>query len=72
MKKQFFLFGDTASRNYYKGGVDEVLADESFPCGIFAWDETTTPNELLSEFNGWGDYVEITEDDYNKLLENGK
>ena len=71
--KHYFLFTDAdgiAAIN--KGGVRKF--NKEYECGnitgyaTFCFtDGITTPEDLLQEFQGWGDYVCLTEKEYNKL-----
>lgn len=69
--KKYFLFGSTAVAKLYclEAGDDEAEALREEDFAVYLWDEFSTPNELLYEFSGWGDYMEISEELYNKLLE---
>ena len=65
MKKQYFLFGDIVCRTLELEGLKAALKyakDDGY--SIYVWDETSSPAELLSEYDGWNSYMEITEKQY--------
>ena len=70
---QYFLFGTEACLTVSTFGQDDtdklvdIISKGIF--GVYIWDEHSTPNEILYEFDGWGDYMEIEEELYTKLLE---
>ncbi len=71
MKKTFYLFGSDACIEYRENGIDGLIqAYESneitVSTFVFIHGETH-PNELLSQFDGWNDWEELTEEEYNKL-----
>jgi len=80
MSKTFFLFG-TEAVNVYDGittnddeeltGVDALLyADEhnisDYEKFVFIEGETS-PTELLTQYDGYGDWITISEDEFNVL-----
>ena len=67
----YFLFGRDAIRVYEDDGIEEVVRqyeDNIILYETFVFKEgVTTPVELLSAYNGYNDYVTITEEEYNLL-----
>ena len=69
-KKQYFLFGSEICRLFNDEGVK--AAAKAIKAGdvvyvMFVWDEKSKPAELLCEADGWEDWMQITESQYNKL-----
>lgn len=65
--KFYFLFGEEACRIYYEDGEVGRVGEGEFE--IFLYNiEYNFPSELLEAFNGWEDYAEISEHQYNYLL----
>ena len=67
--KTFFLFGSQAVDLYLDNEFPRIITklNES-DYSTFCFDsDVNTPIELLNEFNGWGDYTEIMEFEYNIL-----
>lgn len=67
----YFLFGNDACQEYDENGIDGVLEryennDLDFETFKFVEGETSVI-QLLSNFDGWGAYNVITEEEYNKL-----
>ena len=61
----YFLFGETASQEYQDGGAMGVKTRDG---DVFLYnDQAETPAELLSAFEGWNGFSEITKEDYNLL-----
>lgn len=71
-KKQYFLFGQDICNILENEGIGKAvksLKSGEVSCTIYCWDELSTPSELLSEYDGWGNYLEISLSQYNKLSE---
>ena len=68
MKKSYFLFGENAVRAYFDDGVDSVISLNG-EYELFEAGESTTPRDVLWAYDGWNEYAEITEDEFNKLKE---
>ena len=70
MKKYYYLFGEQECAAYNEGGIKEVMAgieDESLNSNLYCYDETTPISQVLSDFCGFEDYVELTEEEYMLL-----
>lgn len=67
----YFLFGEVAVYTYQDEGIEAVVQqyeDNILTYETFVFKEgVTTPVELLSAYNGYNDYVTITEEEYNLL-----
>jgi len=68
MTKCYFLFGENAVRIYHDDGIDEV-ATLNGEYGLLAANDSTHPRDILWEYDGWNGYAEITEEEFNKLME---
>jgi hypothetical protein len=70
-KKTFYLFGSDACIEYRENGVDGLIKaweNNEVTVGTFLFTHGEThPNELLSNFEGWADFQEITEEEFNLL-----
>ena len=68
--KTYFLFGD-AARVYNDNDIHEVVRqyeDNIIQVDTFVFtDGETTPQALISAYDGWVDYVTISEEEYNLL-----
>lgn len=63
--KIYFLFGNDAVRHYESGELNRIKHDDYY---VFAYDlETSTPQELLSLYDGWDGYCEINKKDFKYL-----
>jgi hypothetical protein len=66
--KKYFLFGRDAVILLEEQGI-EAFADTTIVYSTFEWKECKTdPVDLLMAFDGWQDYVVITEDEYDYLI----
>ncbi len=68
----FYLFGSSATEFYMDHEAElsanelaEAIAEIGF--GLSCYDQNSHPSELLSEYDGWEDFVEITEELYDLL-----
>jgi hypothetical protein len=68
----FYLFGSTATEFYMDHEAElsdnqlaEAIAEIGF--GLSYYDEFSHPSELLCEYDGYEDFVEITEELYDLL-----
>lgn len=68
----FYLFGGVASEFYIEHQDElsakelaEAIAEMDFALSVY--DEFSHPSELLVEYDGWSDFVEIPEELYNLL-----
>jgi len=65
---KYFLFGTDAVILLEEQGI-EAFADTTIVYSTFEWKECKTdPVDLLMAFDGWQDYVVITEDEYDYLI----
>ena len=72
--ERYFLFGEQACREYETTIEDDrvqAVKDTAEEYGItyatFAYNEREDPLVLLSEFDGWNDYSEITKEEYEQF-----
>lgn len=69
--KTYFLFGKEAIDVFHliEGIPEQQIAEhlKGTPYAVFVWDNQTHPMELLSAYDGWGDYLMITETLYELL-----
>jgi len=69
---QYFLFGYDACEVYHdSSNIDKAInkIKKSGDFSVCAYDPITdSPTTLLSEFDGWSGYTEITEEQYNKFI----
>lgn len=68
-KKKYFLFGYHASRSYHRNGnVDEIISSDidhhSLSVNI---NSENAVDIILESYDGWDEYTEITEEEYEKL-----
>lgn len=64
--KRFFIFGSEVCQKLIQG--EELTAEDSSNFDLLAYTEgETSPTELLNAFSGWGDYQEITAEQYTKF-----
>jgi len=66
METLYFIFGSQPSNLYYewdgKTELDASFLDDGV---LYCYDpKTTTPGELLGEYDGWGGFAEITKEEY--------
>lgn len=72
-KKRYFLFGEVVCRALDEEGIKKaVKVAETEGFGLYYWDELSTPDELLNEFEGWSAWTEITKSQYMKFLDVNK
>jgi hypothetical protein len=68
---KFFLFGEDSCDIYHEiPDTDKAISKikKSYNFAVFAYNPlTSSPNALLSAFDGWSGYTEITEKEYNKF-----
>jgi hypothetical protein len=68
---QFFLFGEASCDIYHeRSDTDKAIKQikKRGDFAVFAYNPlTSSPNALLSAFDGWAGYTEITQEEYNKL-----
>lgn len=72
MKIIYYLFGFKAVRIYTEEGFDElrsyIVDMYSNEYSLFVYDEYMTPSALLSAYNGFEDFAELTEEEFNILV----
>lgn len=73
-KSNYFLFGKEATTIYLedcKDGIEpliEAINDDNISYDIFEFIEgETSPVNLLMKYQGWDDYVVITNEEFNQL-----
>lgn len=65
----YFLFGSDACQKLLHEGEEVLLKEHNFNWDIYKYtDGESSPVDLLSSFEGWGEYAVITEELYNKLV----
>lgn len=68
----YYAFGIELCRMFFNGKPIEDIIEfckEDGGFSIFKFEEGITPStELLSAFNGWGDYAIISKDEYDRLV----
>jgi len=64
-KNVYVLFGESASKAYHSGGVQDVLSLGGFQVKEFAHD--CNPLTILDAYDGWNGYATITKEDYDIL-----
>jgi hypothetical protein len=76
MTTKYYLFGDEACKVYHYDTSEETTqVDNVIDWGLeydvyrFGDKGDDDPSDLLNAFNGWGDYAEITEEEYNQFIE---
>lgn len=71
--RHYFLFGGVVSDWYFEYSFDELLAKiQKCPlidACLFEWDVMEGGSNLLSAFDGWGGFAQITEEEFHKLSE---
>ena len=73
MKKHYYLFGEQECSTYNESGFSELffeIKQGTLNGNIYCYDENTPASKVLSDFDGFGDYVEITEAEY-RIIEAG-
>lgn len=73
MEKHYYLFGEQECSIYDKYGFSELfcgIKEGSLNSNIYCYDENTPASQVLSDFDGFGDYTEITETEY-RIIEVG-
>jgi hypothetical protein len=69
-RKQYFVFGDQASKTYLEtNSIDEII-NEGIEIALHAFDPENKHgiDNLLEAFDGWGGYAQIDKEDYETLL----
>jgi hypothetical protein len=68
---QYFLFGYDACEVYHdKANIDKAVKEikKNGDFSVFAYNPLmSSVDALLSAFDGWSGYTEITEEEYNKF-----
>jgi len=65
-KKQYFLFGEQVCRALEVEGIESAIKTaEDNGIGLYVWNETSTPAELLCEADGWNGWMQITKRQYD-------
>lgn len=79
MKAKHYLFGEYACKVYHYTMNEEttqvqdvINAKVEYDVYRFGDKGDDDPSDLLSAFDGWGDYAEITEEEYNQFIEDLK
>lgn len=67
--KYYYIFGLDAiivyNNNPKEDFIETMKRDDSIGI-LYEYDDSCMfPNKLLNDFSGWGDYIEITEKEYN-------
>jgi Rps23 Pro-64 3,4-dihydroxylase Tpa1-like proline 4-hydroxylase len=71
--KLYYLFGSEAAEMYNDWNKSEeellkVFIEDSLDYDLFVYDELSHhPSDLLSAYDGWGGFAQITESFYNLL-----
>ena len=71
--KHYFIFGSAPSRAYWDNDQDvsKIMDEINYDGCIHMYDtERDSLQSLLLEYDGWGGFVEITEQEYNYIQEN--
>lgn len=71
IKTYYFLFGEIICKIYHEEEFEKVLdsCKKNADWLIFCYDpEVSTPDELVNTAMGWSEYAEISEDEYNLLM----
>ena len=66
----YFLFGHEAIGIYSEGGVEDLVeaSKKGVIFSVFKWaGRSSTPFNLLCEYDGWAAFFEITEDEYDMI-----
>jgi len=67
--ERYFLFGKNVTSAYEDGDLKEVIvAMHNEPWDYFVWDNDSDPMDLLSVYDGFDGYVEMSEKDYKYLI----
>lgn len=69
--KSFFIFGATVSKQYDVNGFKAAkkYIQDKYPCELFEYEPgLTDPSDLLTRYDGWSAFAEITEKEYNELV----
>jgi len=66
----YFLFGEEACNNYTYEGMSFLM--EEIKIGVIGWavfkyEDFSNPIPLMEAFDGWVEYLIITEEEYNKI-----
>jgi len=68
LKEYYFLFGETACRQYGdKESFEQFLENLDTEFGIAKFIEGENPESLLEAMNAWFDYVAVTKEEYEQL-----
>lgn len=65
---KYYLFGKEAISSIREHGL-EAFGKSPSPYMVYMWvDKVSQPSTLLTIYDGWNGFAEITEDQYNYLL----
>lgn len=68
----YFLFGKEATDTFYlvEGLPEHQIAEhiKPLPHAVFVWEDGMHPMQLLNAYDGWNDYMMITQTLYKLLL----
>lgn len=73
MKKHYYLFGEQECSIYNECGFSVLfceIKEGTLNSNIYCYDENTPASQILADFDGFGDYTEITETEY-RIIEAG-
>ena len=67
--KKYLVFGDEASKSFFNtSGVQQIIDDSiEFAIHCFDRENSSAIDNLLSAFEGWGGYAEISKDEFDIL-----
>jgi hypothetical protein len=71
MKSTYFLFGTEAVKAFEENGAEGVDL-KNVMGAIYRHDEGENPASILIAYDGWFNFIEITEEDFNTIISNTK
>lgn len=70
-EKTFYLFGNDAVNEFNENGIEgliDEIENNNLGYAVFEFIEgKTRSSELMEAADGWGDYLILTEEEYNQL-----
>lgn len=69
MKKSYFIFGTLSCDAYNDNNTNGVIAGLFRGCSLYVYDNSSDPKELLKEYGEHTEFIEITEDMYDDLMD---
>lgn len=64
---RYYLFGDIGIKKYEEGGA-KALEDNSVDYLLYEFKEDDNISELLRNYDGWGNHIELTKQQYNEII----